>query len=383
MDLAFGLNVYEERVERTLKRMAAEGVEALIVTMPDNINYLCGFDSLGYLWYQALLLSPALSEPLFVTRTTEEPPTWETSAVRSALFYDISKEDPLALLAARLKQAGLGDRRIGVELAAFTFLPAQWERLKALLPEARFADASTLVAEERLVKSPQEIAYQASAAQMADYAMQKAFEALRPGLSEIALAGIVAAALAEAGSEYAAIPPMVASGPRSAMIHGMASNRTMRLGDVVIIEFAGVCRRYHAVLMRSAVLGRPGERLLTISRTMSEAMTAAIAALRPGAPAGAPNRACNAVTDELGITGNRAHRIGYSLGIAYPPTWLEAMILDDPDPHRIAPGMSFTIEPNMAFPEEGFGYKMGETVLCTAEGGRSLSALGHELVVIN
>jgi len=383
MDLAFDLNTYDERQQRTMKRMRALGLEALIVNMPDNLNYLVGFDSIGYLWYQALVLSPALKAPTFFTRTTEEPCTWETSAVREGRFFDIARQDPVEMVADLLKEAGVGNRTIGVEMAAFTMLPVQWERLKALLPEATFHDASTLVAEERLIKSPREIAYQRAAAAMADHAMLKGLAALRPGISEVAVAGLISAALGEVGSEYAAIPPMVTSGPRSAMIHAMASNRTLQLGDVVIIELAGVSRRYHAVFMRTAVIGRPTARLTEIAGNLREATEAAIAALKPGAKAGAPNHACNAVTDRIGITKNRAHRIGYSLGLAYPPTWLEAMILDDPDPHTISPEMSFTIEPNMSFHAEGFGYKIGETALCTPEGGRSLSRLDHQLSVID
>ena len=382
MNLAFSLQTYQRRVERTLASLETEGLEALIVNMPDNINYLCGFDSIGYLWYQALVVSPALDAPVFFTRTTEEPCTWETSAVQDARFYDISTTDPIDMVADLLVERGLGDRRIGVEMQAFTLLPAQWERLKDRLPEAQLVDASTLVAELRLVKSAREIDYQRKAARMADAAMKACFEALRPGISEVELAGVASGALAAAGSEYAAIPPMVTSGPRSTMIHGMASRRSIGDGDVVIIELAGTCRRYHGVLMRTAVLGEPSVRLQQISDCMRQAMRASLTALEPGAKPGAANHACNAVTDRLGISANRAHRIGYSLGIAYPPTWLEAMILDDPDPHTVAAGMSFTIEPNLSFYEEGFGYKVGDTVLVTEQGSQSFSELDHGLLVV-
>jgi Xaa-Pro dipeptidase len=382
MNLAFTLDTYRKRQSAALERMKTNGLDALIVNMPDNINYLCGFDSIGYLWYQALLLSPGLPEPVFFTRTTEEPCTWLTSAVREGRFYDIAKQDPIELVAAEIKKAGLAEKRIGIEMAAFTHLPYQWERLKTLLPKASFHDATLVVAEVRLKKSPEEIAYQRRAAQMADHGMRAAIAAIRPGMSEIQLSGIIANALAEAGSEYAAIPPMVTSGPRSGMIHAMASGRTFELGDTIIIEHAGVSRRYHAVFMRTVVLGRPSPRVKEVAEIMREATEAAIAELKPGADPAAPNRASDAVTGRAGITGNRAHRIGYSLGIAYPPTWLEAMMLAEGDPHRVEADMSFTIEPNMSFWREGFGYKIGETVLVTKQGPESLSAMDHNLIIV-
>ena len=59
------------------------------------------------------------------------------------------------------------------------------------------------------------------------------------------------------------------------------------------------------------------------------------------------------------------------------------MALEDTDPYLLAENMSFTIEPNVSLPDEGFGYKLGDTVLCTKSGGESLSILDHDLLVLN
>ncbi|MDL2424802.1 aminopeptidase P family N-terminal domain-containing protein, partial [Pseudomonas sp. BAgro211] len=91
--------------------MADRGLDALVVNYPDNINYLTGFDSLGFLWYQALIISPKLAEPVFLTRTSEEPCTWELSCINEAIFYDIAKQDPLKIVADVLAQAGLSQAR--------------------------------------------------------------------------------------------------------------------------------------------------------------------------------------------------------------------------------------------------------------------------------
>ncbi|MBX9718059.1 MAG: M24 family metallopeptidase, partial [Microbacteriaceae bacterium] len=233
----------------------------------------------------------------------------------------------------------------------------------------------------RLIKTDAELAYQRQAAEIADYAMETVLAALRPGISEVALAGIAAAALGEAGGEHAAIPPMVVSGERSALVHCMASRRTISRGDVVCIELAGVVHRYHAVLMRTAVVGRPTPRVAQVSETLVAAHRAAIEAAAPGNAVHLPEDAASAILDPAGLTKNRCHRIGYSLGVAYPPGWLEPMTMVKGDPHTFAPGMSFTVEPNLHLPEEGFGIKLGETVECTAEGARTMSRLSYELYI--
>jgi Xaa-Pro dipeptidase len=380
---AFPIATYRARIAAVVKRLGDRGLDALVVNAPDSINYLTGFDSLGFLWYQALLVSPKLTRPVFLTRTSELPCVNELSTIEDAIYYDIAKEDPIRLVANAVADAGLAKAKIGLELDTFTFSAAQHGRLRSCLPDAAFTDASTVVAEERLLKSPQEIEYQRTAARMADRGMRAGLDALRPGISEVEVAGIVARALGEAGSEYAAISPMVATGRRSTMTHAMPQRQTIAAGDVVILEHAGVCYRYHAVLMRTAVVGRPTARVREVATLLTEAFHAAVAEAKPGAPVGRANAACNEVLDRLDLARTRVHRIGYSLGLAYPPTWLEAMIVDEADPHVFLPNMSFTIEPNLSLYSEGFGLKLGDTVLCGASGSASLSEMPADLFVID
>ncbi len=349
---AFSLATYRERQSKVQERLNKAQLDALVVTAPDNINYLTGFDSLGYLWYQALIVSKKLPRPFFLTRTSEQPCVHELSALETSAYYDIARQDPLELVARALTDAGLASARIGLEMHSFTLSPAQYLRLQALLPKATLIDSSTLVADERLIKSPEEIAYQRTAARMADSAMQAGLRALRPGVSETQIAGEMARALGEAGSEYAAISPIVAAGRRSTMTHAMPQRQVISAGDVVILELAGVCNRYHAVLMRSAVIGKPSGRVREVADVLTEAFLAAIDAAQPGAPVGNANTACNKVLNRLDLARTRVHRIGYSLGLAYPPSWLEAMIVDEADEHRFAPNLSFTIEPNLLFYDE-------------------------------
>jgi len=380
---AFPAHTYRKRLQGVMTRMAARGLDALVVNFPDNINYLTGFDSLGFLWYQALIISPQLKEPVFITRTSERPCTWELSCIREAIFYDIAKQDPLEIVANVLKDCGVARGRIGIESIAFTFTASQYIALAGHMSEATLEDASIIVAEERLIKTEEELQFQRQAARMADTAMRAAFEALRPGISEIEISGVVAKALAEAGSEYAAISPMCATGRRSTMTHAMPHRQTIAEGDVVILEHAGVYNRYHAILMRTAVIGRPSPRVKAVAELLAEAFHAAIETARPGTPVGEVNSVCNRILDRMQLSGTRVHRIGYSLGLAYPPTWLEAMMLDESDDHVFEPNMSFSVEPNLSLYEEGFGLKMGDTVVCEAAGSVSMSELAPEMLVIN
>lgn len=383
MQMAFPLHTYKERLADVQKRMATQQLDAMLVSMPDAIFWLTGVDSVGYLWPQALLV-PATpgEEPVYVTRTTEEPGVDACSWLSERYFYDISEQDPIDAITYAMRHWGMDKGRIGLEDDAFTMLPSTARRIREAFPGVQFVDSSYIIPAARLIKTEAELAYQRQAAEIADYAMEKVFEAIRPGVSEVYLAGVAAAALGEAGGEHAAIPPMVVSGERSALVHCMASRRTLSRGDVVCIELAGVVHRYHAVFMRTAVIGEPSARVQEVSDTLVAAHRAAIAEAREGNPVWAPEEAATAILDPADLTKNRCHRIGYSLGVAFPPGWLEPMMMQKGDPHIFAPGMSFTVEPNLHLPEEGFGIKLGETVECTSEGPRSMSRLPHEIRVV-
>lgn len=382
MELPFSLETYVERVGRSRSSLEESGLDAIVVTLPDSINWVSGYDTIGYLWPQALLIDRREGDPVLHTRTTEEPGFHATSWLSKGVFYDIAVEDWASVLSDTLNERDLAQGRIGIELNGFTLPAAQLDRLREAMPGVEWVDATELIPELRLVKSEAELVYQRQAAEMADFALGRAFESLRPGIAETEVAGIAAAALGEAGSEYAAIPPMVVSGSRSALVHGMARRRALGMGDVVCVELGASVHRYHAIVMRTAVIGRPSDRVAEVADCLERAFEAAVSACEPGVAAHVPDDRCNAVLDELDLSRRRCHRLGYSLGIAYPPGWLEPMTLVAGDRHSLAAGMSFSIEPNLTLPDEGFGMKLGDTVECTADGARSLSRRDHRVFVV-
>ncbi|ELT50668.1 MULTISPECIES: Xaa-Pro peptidase family protein [Hyphomicrobiales] len=387
MRLAFSVPTYLERLERVRARMRSRELDAIVVTSPESICWLAGYDCTSYSHLQGLIVLANDSEPHFFTRTTEASIFWDTSWLRSARFYDIELENPVKVLSRLLSDLGLNAGRIGVNLQAtsksVSMLPGQWDMLRGDLPEVAWIDATDLVLEERLIKSPAELGFQWQAAQMADFALNTAIAAIRPGMSEIELAGIAAKALADVGSEYVAVPPMVVSGSRSALVHGMATRQTIGLGDTICIELGACVNRYHAIVMRTIVLGRPSPRMVEVAACLKEGLEAAIASVKPGVPVGVPDEVCNARLDRLDLRRRRDHRMGYSLGLAYPSGWMEPPMLIKGDSHTFAPGMVFSLEPNISLQDEGFGLKLGDTVMCTEDGAMSLTRIPRDLIVID
>lgn len=379
MSQAFDAQTYRTRLQRVRASMRDASLDGLVITLPHSIYWLTGFDTTGFAWVYVDLER----DPLFVSRNTEEPGFRETSYFEDARFYDPDLDSPASVMAVVLTAHGQMRGVLGIDLASFGLLPMFWEELRAELTSAVFVDASDLMSELRYVKTPAEVELQMQAAQMADLALSAGLAALRPGVSETYIQGLIEQVLGEAGSEYASTPPMVTAGTRSAIVHGMAqSGRHVARGDVVSIEVGAAVRRYHAIVMRSAVVGRATKRLVEVARCQKEALAAASAQVMDGNATSTAARECARVLSAGGVADKMCHRLGYSLGIGYPPVWVEPMIISERSAHTFRTGMVFSMEPNLSLPDEGFGLKLGDTFICTDEGARSMSRLDHDLVVI-
>src|SRR5262249_39805363 len=153
--------------------------------------------------------------------------------------------------------------------------------LQGAVSGAGFVDATVVVGPMRLVKSDAELSLLQAAADGGDAAMRGAFEACRPGATELGGAGAGAAAVRLAGAE-----PEFAiggGGPNGAYPHHHAGPRALALGDAVVIDIGSRRDNYFSDLTRMAFVGEPTERYLEVHSTVEAAVQAGLTAAKPGA----------------------------------------------------------------------------------------------------
>lgn len=390
--LPFSRAEYEARLVTTRKRMAAAGLAALIVTDPANIYYLTGYDAWSFYTPQGLFL-PADGKPLLFAREMDANGAHATAWLPrdQVLGYPesyVQRPDrhPMDWVAAELLERGALrpdlDGPVGLEGDAYFFSARAADALRAALPGVHFTDAGSLVNWVRAVKSPAELELMRRAARIAERVMGVAVEAVRPGRRQCdAAAEIVAAqaaGTAEYGGDYPAIVPMLPSGGSAGIPHLTWSERPFVAGEATSIEIAGAYRRYHAPLARTVMLGEPSKRLADTSRIVQEGMDAALAALRPGVTCASVERAWRDVITRYGL--EKPSRIGYSVGIGYPPDWGEhTMSLRPGDETVLAPNMTFHLILGMWM--DGWGLELSETVVVTEAGTECLCSVSRELFV--
>ncbi len=112
MELPFPIATYHERMARVRARMSEQGLDGLMLSMPDVVHWLTGVNSVGYLWPQALVLDGSEREPTYVTRTTEAPGVAHCSWLTAPRVYDIAVEDAVEVIADVIRRHGLDQARV-------------------------------------------------------------------------------------------------------------------------------------------------------------------------------------------------------------------------------------------------------------------------------
>ena len=385
----FALEEYRRRIAATKERMAAAGIDVLIASHPANMNYLSGYDGWSYYVHQLVALALDDEDPVWIGREMDAAGARLTVFMDESRIHhypdeyvDASGRHCMQRVAEILASLGWHRGRIGVEMDAWYFTARAHVELAERLPGARLVDAWPLVNWVRLVKSPPEIAMMRAAGRIVSRAMGVAVEAIAPGVRECDAVAQITRALFEGTPEhwgdYPATLPHAVSGARAAAPHLTWTGAPFEAGAATNIELGGCHHRYHAALARTLCLGAPPARLRTLASATAEGLHAALEAARPGAACEEVEAAWRRVIARAGY--EKRSRIGYSIGLNYPPDWGEqSASLRAGDTTVLAPDMCFPLRLGMWM--EGWGFELSETFRVTEGAPELLTHFPQELLV--
>ncbi len=377
--LAFPREEYDRRLAAVRRGMTDRGVEVLLLFAPANLFYLTGYNTAGYSNYQCLLV-PQDGDPILVVRLLERPVAEATSWLDKIYTYQ-DHEEPESAVGHALNDTGLASRRLAAERTS-PFLDVQsYLRLQETLG-GDLGDGSGIVEAVRLIKSPLELEYIRIAARCTEAGMSSALDAIAEGVTENDVASQSYRAMVAAGSEFFSSAPIVTSGEKAGIAHATFHRRRLQRGDSVMIEIGAVWNRYSAPIFRTAAVGEAPDALRRMHEVCREALEATIAAMGPGVLSQDVQAACQAVIDARGYEASFRKRVGYSLGVGYPPTWGEGHIIDlkHHDTRELRPGMVFHVTPAMRQHRE-YGVGISETVSVTDSGAEVITSFSRELFV--
>lgn len=376
---AFPREEYARRQASAREALSAAGIDAMVVTGPENIFYLTGQQTPGYYTFQALIL-PADGDPVFLIRQLEYFNFIANTFISDAVVYQ-DGEDPLGLLVKLIESRGLASKRIAIDKRGW-FLPiAVYEALQARL--GTIGDGAGVIEKQRAIKSPLEVEKLERAASYVDEGMRAGLSAVRIGATENDLVAAMMGSAIAAGSEYLGMEPLVSVGPRTGVPHGTWRRRQINAGDPAFLEMAACHDRYHAALMRSAWIGEPPKEAADMMKVCQEALQVSLDAIRPGVACEVPHIACQKVIDRAGYTENFKKRLGYSVGISFAPDWGEGAILslNTGVTAELQPGMTFHLPPALRIYGR-FTVGVSETIVITETGYRALGTIDRDLLIV-
>lgn len=384
---AFEKSEYLERIAATKRRMEAAGIEVLLITSPQNMNYLTGYDGWSFYTHQMVILPLEAKEPIWVGRGIDVTCAQMTVFMGDEkihgypdCYVQSTERHEMDFIAEVLRQEGLRTRRLGVEMDNYYFTARCFERLKVALPGARFLDASGLVNWVRIIKSPKEIEYMRQAGQIADRAMQAGVGAIEPGVRQCDAAAHISYAQITGTEAFGGDVPhgmVMGTGKKARAPHLTWTDETFKPNEATAIEL-GACRhRYHVGLARTVYLGVPTVELSTIADVVVEGLHTALDAVAPGRTCQDVEAAWQAVITKAGY--EKESRIGYSIGLGYPPDWGEhTASIRTGDTTELRPDMTFHMILGMWM--DPVSFVVSETFRVSETGHETLSNLPRGLM---
>ncbi|MEO0618681.1 MAG: Xaa-Pro peptidase family protein [Pseudomonadota bacterium] len=365
---------FETRLERAQSAMTRDGVDALVVTTPQNVRYFTGFASTFWEsptrpWF---VIVPRQGLPQAVI------PDIGANGFRGAFVNDIMTwpaprpdDDGISLLQAQLERLPRGSGRIGFELGREMSLrmpTIDFDRLRSNARGLSFIDASPLIWALRIVKSEREISAIRRACNIANEAFDVLTPTLEAGQSEHDIARAFRQMLHGAGADQVPFLSVCSGAGSYGQIIVGPSERTLATGDVLFIDVGATWEGYFCDFDRNFAFGAPSTAVEHAHETLWQATEAGIDAARPGATTADLFTAMATRIEADGFAPPNTGRLGHGLGLQLtePPSHM-------PD-HAVVlrPNMVLTIEPGLEI-APGQMLVHEENILVRSDGAELLS----------
>ncbi len=352
--------MWAKRLKRLLDSLSK--VDGFLITSLPNIFWLTGFSGSAGV---ALVTS---QRRIFITdfryqeQSAAEVKGWEIVIAKKRLFDELP---PLGLFSDGFK--------LGFEPDHLTY--EEYQRLREVLPQAELVPIKGKVECLRTVKDEGEIQLMRETAKIADEAFSEILGLIHPGVKEIELATELDYRMKKKGAAKTSFETIVASGWRAALPHGLPTEKEIKEGEMVIIDFGANYRGYCSDCTRTVFLGKPEEKQREIYELVRRAQKAGLEGAKVGVKTSELDGISRQIIDDAGYGPNFGHSLGHGVGtlVHEEPrvSALSAEVLQE--------GMVVTIEPGVYLPDWG-GVRIEDMVVIRKDGAELLTGLTKDLV---
>lgn len=346
-----------------VEALTAAHLDGVLLTSLPNIRYLTGFSGTSGLVFVSPRETVLITDFRYQTQVADEVGdrvrvVIESQSLWTGLWHHLGH---LGLSVLGFESQHLAHR--------------DFQRLLEQGARYQWRPTTDLVESLRERKDTSEVALIERAARVACAALEHTLPQVRPGMSELAVAGILEKSLRDAGSEDFPFPSIVASGPRAALPHARSSRREVAEGDLLLLDFGAIVEGYCADVTRTVVVGRATAEQREVHEVVRVANARAAAAVRPGMSGRDADGVARGYIEQCGMGELFGHSLGHGLGLEVH----EAPRLARTAEGALPEGAVVTIEPGVYRPGWG-GVRIEDDVHLTTGGSRILTPFTRELV---
>jgi Xaa-Pro aminopeptidase len=350
------------------RKLTRAGLPGLLVTHLPDLRYLCGFTGSSAALAVSRRAARMFTDGRYKTQAAEE-----VKAARVEIVTSSPAAAAVQWLAAQP----------GVEMAGFDPLRttvADLANWKAVLPyrlRRGFLSAlpAAFVEPLRRVKDEEELATMREAALVGCRLFDNILGFIRPGVREIEVAAELEHQARLLGAEGMSFETIVASGARSALPHGRATEQPLPRRGFLTLDFGIILKGYCSDMTRTVFLGKPRQNERNAYQSVLEAQQAAVAAVAPGVSCGEVDEAARSVLRSAGLAEMFTHSTGHGVGLEIH----EQPRVGAGQTTRLAPGTVITIEPGIYLPGQ-YGVRIEDMVAVTRNGGEVLTPSPKALI---
>jgi Xaa-Pro aminopeptidase len=355
----------KERIHRLISSYGELGIDALLVTKPQNVRYLTGFTgSAGICLVRQDGSGVFVTDPRYDVQAADEVEGFEVVVTRDSALKEVGR---------RALNEGIGS--LGIEGAHMTVLSGN--QLAEIAPNVSLVATDRAIENVRSVKEGSEIDLIRRAAAIADSALAAVLPIIKAGVAELDIAIELEYQMKKLGAEKAGFDTIVASGPRAAMAHGAAGKRRLGSGDPVVLDFGCFYRGYTSDMTRTVFVGAPSPEMKRVYEVVLKAQVTACETLKAGMTGKEADAVARSIIEEAGYGDRFGHGLGHGVG-------LEVHELPLVSPRNELPLHSssvVSIEPGIYLPGVG-GVRIEDLVVIRPEGIENLTSSSKELTCL-
>lgn len=355
--------MYKERIERLRNSMKVNGLEAVVLIGDPNRNYLSGFN--GDESFSIITKNKALfiTDSRFTEQARQEVADYEIVEYKGTFpdfFADTIKK-------LKVKNVGFEEDIVSYEL---------YNKLQKNV-EAKLIPLEGIIENIRLIKDEEEVKTIKKAAAIADEAFTHMLKFIKEGMTEREIGLELEFTMKKLGAKDLSFPSIIASGVRSCLPHGQATDKVVKNGEFLTMDFGCIYNNYCSDMTRTVIIGEPSEKMQEIYNTVLEAQLRALKVIKSGAKAKDADNAGRAYITEKGYGNYFGHGLGHGVGRQIH----EAPRLNTTSPTILKTGMIVTDEPGIYIPDFG-GVRIEDLILVTEDGCEVLSKSPKDMICI-